>query len=496
MSARIVPPRIDFLVVLPEVICATAGVAVLLVRAFMARRWARPSKAVAVCLGIAAASTAAVVAVWAAATRISGVEEVFGGSVAADTYGLVAKALLGATAALALLVGESGLRRDGAAREEFSALVLLAATGMMAMVGAQDLVIVFLGLELFSVSFYVLAGFIRDAPASQESALKYFLLGAFASAFFLYGVALNYGAVGSTNLSVLADVASRGGFSWLMLGGLTLLTVGLAFKVGAVPFHMWVPDVYQGAPSYIAGFLAAGAKIAGFGAALRIFSAVVPARTHWLPIVVTLGVLTMAVGAAGAIAQKNVKRMLAYSSVVHAGYLFLAVAAPSGLGIRAALFYLATYAAMVIGVFAVVAIVQRRRTDTGTLDDFRGLARQRPVLGATLAVLLLGLAGVPPTSGFFGKLFVFQAAVEQGLVGFALVGALASVVAAFFYIRLLLVIYEAREELVEGDIDTAAAVPVGLRAGLALAVLATLVLGVAPELLFALVSRAALPLPG
>ncbi len=500
MKSTIPAPHFDVLAVAPEAAAVVGACLVLLVKAVGAKTSNLSLRRNAV--GLVALTTTAVSTALAALafarTRTEGGGLSAGTMIAYDSYAASFKVLLGVVAAQALVLGYAGLARDRALKEEFSSLVLLATAGMMVMVSAADLIVVFLALELFSVSFYVLAGFLRDRPAPQEAALKYFLLGSFASAFFLYGIALAYGGTGSLNLKVIASVVSRGDFSWLLLGGTALLLAGLAFKVGAVPFHMWVPDVYQGAPSYIVGFLAAGAKIAGFGAALRIFAALLPGRATWFPLVVAVGVVTMAVGAVGAIGQTNVKRMLAYSSVVHAGYLFLGVAAPQGSGVGATLFYLTTYAAMILGAFAVVAALQKERTEAGSLEDFRGLGRKRPLLGVALTVLLLGLAGIPPTSGFIAKFYLFRSAVEAGLWGFALAGALASVVAAFFYIRLIVVMYQGVEALSSEEAPAPeeaapdATAPSVLYGAVAFTVAVTVALGMFPQPVLAFTEAARL----
>ncbi|MER3395864.1 MAG: NADH-quinone oxidoreductase subunit N [Acidimicrobiia bacterium] len=488
-STKIALPIVDFFALGPEIALASGACLLLIARAIMVRSVEmRARKVVSLVLSYSASLVALGLALAdLVRVRSQGPSLTAGSLIANDAYSASFKLVFAAMAVLAIAMGYSGLSRDGRVREEFGALVLLACAGMMAMVSAVDLIVVFLALELFSISFYVLAGFLRDSPAPQEAALKYFLLGSFASAFLLYGIALAYGGTGSLNLGVISSVSSRGSFSWLLLAGTALLLSGLAFKVGAVPFHMWVPDVYQGAPSYTSGFLAAGAKAAGFGAAMRIFAALVPSRDLWLPLVVGVGVVTMIVGAAAAIGQQNVKRMLGYSSIVHAGYLFLGVASPVEGGAQATLFYIVTYAAMIFGAFAIVAIFQRERTDAGDLVDFRGMGRKRPLLGVGLTILLLGLAGIPPTAGFIAKLYLFRAAVQAGLVWFALAGATASVVAAFFYIRLVIVLYQP-EEKSANVVDTAlpavhldAIAPGALSAAIFATVAVTLILGVFPQ---------------
>ncbi len=493
MSTEIPAPSIDFLAIGPEVVLAAGACLVLLIRAAGARsrrdRIAKSSAAVAAFAATAASAVLAAAALSKAHT--SGASTTLGHMIALDTYSASFKILIAAMAAMALIMGYGGLAADGSSREEFGALTLLASVGMMVMVSSVDLIVIFLALELFSVSFYILAGFLRERPAPQEAALKYFLLGSFASAFFLYGVALSYGGAGSLNLEIISAVTSRGDFSLLILGGIALILAGLGFKVGAVPFHMWVPDVYQGTPSYLAGFLAAGAKVAGFGAALRIFSSLISSKEVWLPLIVTVGVVTMAVGAVGAIGQANVKRMLGYSSIVHAGYLFLGVAAPGPRGSAAGLFYLVTYAAMIFGAFAIIAVFQKGRPESGDLEDFRGMGRRRPLLGVSLTVLLLALAGVPPTSGFIAKFYLFRAALDAGLWWFALAGALASVAAAFFYIRLIVIMYSTADKE-SSTLSISAKAPISLTAGIAAAVALTMAVGIFPQPLLAFAENAGL----
>jgi NADH-quinone oxidoreductase subunit N len=405
---------------------------------------------------------------------------VLGGMVATDDFALFFRLLILGSAAVAVLLSAHYLARTGEARGEYYALLLFATSGMTLLSAAADLIVVFLGLEILSLSLYVMAGFSWRRAASQEAGLKYFLLGAFSSAFFLYGIALAYGATGTTNIAGIAQALSAETRSVALgLAAAGLLAVGFAFKVAAVPFHMWTPDVYQGAPTPVTAFMAAGTKVAGFAALIRVSSvALGPLGWEVTPALVALSAVTMVVGSLLAIAQEDVKRLLAYSSIAHAGFVLVGVAAGNQAGISGSMFYLVAYSAMILGAFCVVVLVSRTGEERTSLRAYRGLGRTNPALAALLALFLLSLAGLPPTAGFIAKVLVFQAAVDAGLEGLVIVAVLASVVAAFFYIRVIVLSYmeEPEEELV---------LQTGPAPGFTLAVTAavTLVLGVVPGLL-------------
>jgi NADH-quinone oxidoreductase subunit N len=313
---------------------------------------------------------------------------------------------------------------------------------MMLMGAATDLIIIFLALEILSIPLYVLTGLNRTRLESGEAALKYFLLGAFASGFFLYGIALTYGATGTTNLAGIVGFlgnVSAGPYLYIALG---LLLVGLAFKVALVPFHMWVPDVYQGAPTSVAAFMSVGAKAAGFAALARVLLYAFPTlASSWAVPLAALAVLSMTLGNLAAIAQSDIKRMLAYSSIAHAGYILVGVVAANEAGAAGILFYLLAYALMNVGAFATAIVVGKRREPGVGIADYAGLASRCPSLAAAMAIFMLSLAGVPPLAGFMGKFYLFSAAVQAGLTWLAIVGVLNSVLSAFFYLRVIVVMY-------------------------------------------------------
>jgi NADH-quinone oxidoreductase subunit N len=357
---------------------------------------------------------------------------------------------------------------------EYYALVLFGALGMSLMSSAVELVLIFIALEISSISTYILAGFRRRAAISSESSVKYFLLGSFATAFFLYGVALMFGATGSTSIAVIGDALRSGHIPILAYVGVAFMFVGLGFKVAAAPFHIWTPDVYEGAPAPVVGFMSTAPKAAVFAVLLRImFEADAPGRV-WLIWVVAA--LSMTLGNLGALVQDNVKRLLAYSSIAHAGYLLVAFAALPKNGIPAAMFYTASYAAMNVGAFAVISHIAGEGERYVTIEDYEGLGRRSPLLAATLTIFLLSLIGIPITGGFFAKFYVFSAALQANLVGLVIIGVLNSAVASYYYLRLIVVMYmrDAREDL------PLPRIPLGLGTALAISLAATIYLGVLP----------------
>ena len=406
-------------------------------------------------------------------------------TVAVDGFAVFAKTVVLIATLLALLLSSSYLKREELEGPEYFALMLSSATGMMLMTSANDLVTMFLALEILSIALYVLAAFDRRRLASQEAGLKYFVLGSFSSAVFLYGVALVYGGTGTTNLTGIADFLAHETLihNGVLLLGIAFLIVGLGFKVAAAPFHMWTPDVYQGAPTPVTAFMAAATKAAAFAAVLRVLvGSFALYSVDWRPIVWVLAALSLLVGSIAAVVQTDVKRMLAYSSITHAGFVLIAVQAATPKGTSAALFYVLTYAVMTIGAFAVVGVVARKGDDDHALADYRGLAVSQPVLAGLLTFFLLAQAGVPLTGGFVAKLSVFSAALDAGQWALALLGMLASVIAAFVYLRIVLAMYAPPEEeaLPEGPrivIDAGTGVALTIAAG------AIVFLGVVPGIM-------------
>jgi NADH-quinone oxidoreductase subunit N len=367
---------------------------------------------------------------------------------ASDGYALFFNLIFLLAAGLSLLVAIDYLERHDMQRGEYYALLLFSTSGMMLMAAATDLIVVFLALEIMSVSLYILAGFRRGQIASTEAAMKYFILGAFASAFFLYGAALTYGATGTTNLEKIGLWLSGSGIPQaldpLALVGLGLLLVGFAFKVAAVPFQWWTPDVYQGAPTSVVAFMSVGAKGAGFAALIRVLHFAfggTPYVARWSIAVGILAALTMTVGNLIALNQKDIKRLLGYSSIAHAGYILVGVAAANDSGVRGVLFYLMAYVFMNVGAFAVASIVERRGEFSTSLRDYAGLSQREPLLAAAMAVFMLSLTGRPPLVGFWGKLFVFRAAVESGQSWLAVVGVINSAISAFYYLGVVVHMY-------------------------------------------------------
>jgi len=415
------------------------------------------------------------------------------GMVRVDGFGVFLGGVVVAATVLALLLSVTYVERERLEGPEYLALVLLSATGMLAMTTANDLIVVFLALEILSIPLYVLAAFDRRRLASQEAGIKYFVLGAFSSAVFLYGVALVYGATGTTSLSGIARFLAANTLldEGVLLIGLGLLMVGLGFKVAAVPFHMWTPDVYQGAPTPVTAFMSSATKVAGFAALLRVLQVSFPLfRNDWRPAIAALAIASLAVGSVAAVVQTDVKRMLAYSSIAHAGYILVGFAAAavsnpgaSARGLQAALLYLLVYAFMTIGAFAVVTLVARSSHDARhTLSEYRGLASRRPVLAGLLAFFLLAQAGVPFTGGFVAKLQVFAAAVDARQYYLAIVGVVAAVVAAFFYLRVVVTMYSGGEEPAEAPRPARSRIRIDPAAAVVLAVTAafTLVIGILP----------------
>ncbi len=404
-----------------------------------------------------------------------------GGSVAMDGIALFTRLTVLVTTLLVILLSTDYLRSRNIARAEFEPLLLLTAIGMSVLGAANDAITLFVALELLSIALYVLCGLARRDRRSQEAAIKYFVMGAVASALLLYGLALLYVATGTLDIPAIgARLQFAGTDVTIATFGMALVTIGVGFKVAAVPFHLWTPDVYQGAPTNVTAMMAAGTKAAAFAMLLRLYLvSFEPLSDLWVPVVAVLAAATMLYGALGALVQQDVKRILAYSSIAHAGYALIGVVAGGDAGVSSTLWYLLTYAVTTIAAFAVVIAVERQRRGEVTLATLRGLGRTSPLLSGVLSVALLSLAGIPPTAGFAGKLAVFQAGVGAGFDWLVVVGVLSSVIAAFFYLRIMGAMFLEEPQ----PTDAEPPLPAGLNLGMSVAVSAVVVLGVVPTLL-------------
>jgi NADH-quinone oxidoreductase subunit N len=461
--------------ILPEILWCGFGVLLMLLQPFLKNRQGLTLFAM---VGAAAGTLA---------TYFGQMGSGFFGLIQFDTYSLFFHWLVGLVAFLVILAADSYLERENLAPAEFYALILFATAGMGVLASAQELLTAFIGLEMSSISSYVLAGYRRDSVKSSESAVKYFLLGSFATAFFLYGIALVYGASGSTNLMQIASADSG---SNLLRLGLTLILVGLGFKVAAAPFQVWTPDVYEGAPTPVTALFAAGPKAATFALLLRIFTTIHAATDFWFWAFWILAVVTMFVGNLGALVQSNVKRMLAYSSIAHAGYTLVAFAAVTTMKLdpetgaapayAAVLFYLLGYSLVKVGAFTIVSEIGGQGERYLTLDDFAGLGTRQPYAAAAMSLFLLSLLGLPITAGFFGKLYVFKAAINSKLIWLAVLMTINSAIGAYYYLRVIVVMYM-REH--KGDVPAEAARSLSPTAAMVVAVaaLATLYLGLLPN---------------
>jgi len=378
---------------------------------------------------------------------------------------------------LTIMLSPKYIRLQGIEFGEYYALLLSSIVGMILMASAADLIVFFLGLEIMSVSFYILAGFNRARMTSNEAALKYFLLGAFATGFLLYGIALVYGSTGSTNIVRIITVAPSALSSTMFSVGLGLLLIGLAFKVAAVPFHMWVPDVYEGSPTTVSGFMSTGGKAAAFSAFLIIFApSLISSVVNVQELLAVVAALSMVVGNILAISQTNLKRMLAYSSIAHAGYILTGVVAGNGIGAQGVLFYLLSYAMMNIGAFGILAIREKADGSNVSYDDYTGLSTRMPVLAGLMALFMFSLTGIPPFAGFFGKYYVFMGAIKAGFTWLAIVGVLMSVVSAYYYLRVVVLMYFRVQDSIAED-----HVPMMGSLALLFTALALLLLGIFPS---------------
>jgi NADH-quinone oxidoreductase subunit N len=465
----------NILALLPEIILTLAGVLVMLIEPCLKPDSSRKPLGWLAIIG----TIAALFASW---WQISlGTIHAFSNTIQVDAFSILFHFVIGAVVLVTLLGSLDYFLGNASHAGEYFALLCFGAVGMMLMTSSVELLMVFIGLEISSISTYILCGFRKGQATGSESSIKYFLLGSFATAFFLYGIALAFGATGSTNIYAIAHGLQTTTSPALAITALALILIGLGFKVSAAPFHVWTPDVYQGAPSPVVGLMSTAPKAAAFAVLLRITFTGFPAMQHrWTVLMWVLAVLSMTIGNLGALLQRDVKRMLAYSSIAHAGYLLVAFTAFPFDGIAAACFYTATYAAMNVGAFAILTQIGGYDERVRTIDDYTGLAQKRPYIAALLAFFLLSLIGIPFTGGFFGKFYVFTAAIHGGNVWLAVIGLLNSGVACFYYLRLLAAVYT-KPGAESSRLDQLRPISVPAAIGLALAAVATLTLGILPN---------------
>jgi NADH-quinone oxidoreductase subunit N len=478
----------EYAAVIPIVIVTLSGLAAMLAAAII-----KPGER----MPIAGFGHIGLIGAAVASLFLGGRDAVAFGVIRADNFAIFINIVLCVVGVLTMLLSSGVVERENLPAGEYYALTLFAIVGMMMMAAATDLLVIFIALEIFSLAVYVLTGLRRASATGAEAAFKYFLLGSFSSAFFLYGVAFTYTITGSTRLVEIGKVLSAQGagrvlsaegagepqiFALLAVG---LLAVGFAFKISAVPFHMWTPDAYEGAPTIVTAFMSTGVKAAAFAAFARVFlSPFEPLQAHWIPVLSIIAAATMIVGTVVGVVQTNIKRMLAYSSIAHAGYLLLGIIAANSTGKAAILFYLAAYAVTNLGALGIVAILGTPQNEHDELRDFAGLWRSHPALAGLMTVFLLSLGGFPPTAGFIGKWYIFTAAVQEDYYWLAIIGVLTSVVSVFFYLRIVVMMYMSEETEMRRP-----RVPATAMAGLALATLGVLYLGVLPARVLDLAMR-------
>jgi NADH-quinone oxidoreductase subunit N len=467
-----IPQGVDYIRILPELVLSAFGILVMVLDPLVDEEKSQKL------LGFIAlgGTVAGLLATWYMA-QSPGLA--FSNMVKVDGFSVYFHFLVIAIAAVVILSSFEYMAVQRIRAGEYYALILFGVVGMALMSSAVELVLIFIALEISSISTYILTGFRRNEASSSESSLKYFLLGSFATAFFLYGVAMMFGATGSTNIAIISQKLLAGPVQLLVYVAMALMFVGLGFKVAAAPFHIWTPDVYEGAPAPIVGFMSTAPKAAAFAVLLRVVFTINAPGRFWL--IWMAAALSMTLGNVGALVQTNIKRLLAYSSIAHAGYLLVAFAMTTSdnsvAGISAAMFYTASYAAMNVGAFAVVSHFANAGERYVTLEDYEGLGRTSPLLAATLTIFLLSLIGIPMTGGFFAKFYVFSAAVKANLIWLTIIGVVNSAIGAYYYLRIIVVMYmrESRKEV------PVTPVPFGLGLALAVSIVTTLYLGILPD---------------
>ena len=470
--------------ILPEVILTLAGVLIMLIDPLLPRT---ANRRLTGWFGVLAMLAALAASAWQL-TLTPGPG--YFGTVQVDAFSIFFHVLICATVLVALLTAIDSVRPETLDVGEYFALVLFGTVGMLLMTSAVELLLVFIGLEISSISTYILAGYRKRSGKSPESAIKYFLLGSFATAFFLYGIALTFGATGTTRIAEIAAALPHTTTPILAWTAIALILIGLGFKVSAAPFHVWTPDVYEGAPSPTVALMSTAPKAAAFAVLLRIFYGAYPSmQQHWWGLFWIMAAVSMTLGNLAALRQQSVKRMLAYSSIAHAGYLLVAFTTMTPQAIAAASFYALCYAAMNVGIFAIISHAGGPEETLWSITDYRGLAYRSPVMGGAMAFFLLSLIGIPFTGGFFAKFYVFSAALQQGMVGLAVIGLINSGIAAFYYLRLLTALYSRPAD--GSPVLTMPRMSFTLGLAVLLAASATLLLGVAPRASLSLAQRGA-----
>jgi NADH-quinone oxidoreductase subunit N len=465
-------PEIDLYLIAPEIVITIFGFLVLMVDVFSPKKERKGYLGVISLIGI-------LIAFFYTLPLMGSANAAFGGMFTSDGYALFFKITFMIIAFLTVLISMGYAHREGIDFGEYYALILFATLGMMLMAAGTHLIVIFLGLETMSIAIYILAGMMREDRKSVESALKYFLLGAFATGFLLYGIALLYGATGSLYLKDIAAYISSKNLlrNPMLLMSLVFLTIGFGFKIASVPFHMWTPDVYEGAPTSITAFMATGVKAAGFSALVRVFFSALPAfRPDWTSIMWVIALATMTLGNVVAISQTNIKRMLAYSSIAHAGYILVAFVAGNDLGTSGILFYLMAYAFMNLGAFTVVILLGKKGEENTLIKDYAGIGFKHPLLAAAMTIFLLSMAGIPPLGGFMAKFYVFSAAVKEKFYWLAILGVLNSAISVYYYLRVTVLMYfrESEREITGLEFSPASVF------ALILAVIGTLYMGIFP----------------
>lgn len=477
-------PAINFAAIMPETILSVVAMVLLLVNVFV------PSEQKAY-LGYLSL-IGIVISLYTVVTGWGGQQTGFNGAVIQDNFSLFFKGIVLVSASLSILITDQYMKREECNWGELYPLILFATVGMMLMSSGSDLMTIFLGLEVLSVSLYVLAGFNRNNMKSNEAGLKYFLLGAFSTGFLLYGMALTYGSTGTTKIASIASfIAQNSGVTAnpMLMVGMLLMGVGFSFKIAAAPFHMWTPDVYEGAPTPMTAFMSVGPKAAGFAAFVRVFMVALPSfRADWSDLLWILAVLTMTVGNVTALYQNNIKRMLAYSSIAHAGYVLVGFTAGNAVGTAGIMFYMLSYAFMNIGAFAIIVLVGKKGEPNNNVSDYTGFGFKHPVLAVCMSIFLFSLAGIPPAAGFIGKFYLFSGAIQAGYIWLAIIGVLNSAISVYYYLRVMVFMYmkEPEEEFDWLKVTPAIAVC------LIIAVAGVLVPGIVPSFILELAQKAVL----